>query len=379
MAGRYLARLLDKVNRSLEHGMIALDRLVSSPRRASLSEIRYEWASESLVSARRIAVLAHYDPHFLLDDTLVKLVSCLKDVGYGVLLVSTSEPRTFRYAPAPFRKESLTDRAKRYVDGVLLRPNKGKDIGSYIVGILYLASRGIRPHRLLLLNDSVYGPLHDLRRFIDIADDKASAFRVYGLTESYEPSYHFQTYFVLFNTADPVVWEELQALCRRYRHVFLRESLVRLYEVRLPKLMPRTFESAFCFFPVEVLARERLHTLLQREALAEEETMLADGDGRERGIRQPITASLFRNPAERRRIEALLLMKQPIAASLFRNPHHLYAEELHAVFDHPFVKRELLTANPLKVRLDGVLARMMADEAFFEAVIRHLGRVVKRR
>lgn len=354
VVGRYLARVLDKVNRAMESALIVLDSVISSHRRASLEEIRYEWTAGSLATADRIAILAHHDPHFLFDDTLIGLANSLKDAGYAILLVSTSRARAFRYAPPPLRKEALTDRARRYVDGILLRPNRGKDIGSYIVGVLYLISRGIRPRRLLLLNDSVYGPLHDLKRFIDIDDDKA-VYRVYGLTESYERFYHFQTYFVLSNTADPVVWEELCSLCRRYRHVFLRDSLVRLYEVGLPKLMPRTFENAFCYFPVEVLANERLRALLQREAGGEEETLLADRDGRERDIRQPV------------------------AVSLFHNPHQLYAEELHAVFDHPFVKRELLTANPLKVRLNRVLERMMADEAFFEAVVRHLGRVTRPR
>jgi hypothetical protein len=247
--------------------------------------------------------------------------------------VSTSRPpQALRKSPEEAYR-AFAEKALQHVDAVFIRRGAGKDIGSYVAALRWMADALRRPpERVLWLNDSVYGPLHPLAPYV--AREATAAHSVYSLTSSYQFTLHPQTYFVLFNTERAAVWEELQRFAESYRHVALRNNIVRRYEIGLPKAMPRTFSDAHCFFPVHEAARL---------ALSKDPGFTVDNG-------------------------------EAPGAALFHNPHHLYAIELHLELGHPFMKRELLEHNPLGVDLRPLVQHLAADEARFRAIVNHLGR-----
>lgn len=96
----------------------------------------------------RIALYFIYQPGGLAASTLLTC-RALADRGYGVLVVSNAGL-------------SASDRARLSETGFALieRPNYGYDFGGYRDGLRFLRAAGHAPDTLLMLNDSIWFPLH---------------------------------------------------------------------------------------------------------------------------------------------------------------------------------------------------------------------------
>jgi hypothetical protein len=334
MLGIGLGRALHPIARST---LFQVDNFFAAFRPSRDSEFVFQSVSPSVAQAERFALWAHYDPGCVFDDCLIDTAAQLRKAGYAILLVSTSRPPKESRANGESPYLGFAEKALRHVDAVFMRRGGGKDIGSYVAALRWLTRKlNSAPDRILWLNDSVYGPLYPLQRYL--SPEATAEHNVYSLTTSYQFRLHPQTYFVLFNTERPAVWEELQRFAARYRHVAIRNNLVYRYEIGLPKAMPRTFADAHCFFPIHEAAR----IAVAKNASFTIQHGTAPG------------------------------------TALFHNPHHLYANELHLDLKHPFIKRELLEVNPLGVDLRPLIQFLAADEKRFNCIVNHLGRTRRR-
>lgn len=148
-------------------------------------------------------VFSHYDPTGRVQDYVLTYLDELKNCGFSVVFVTTSPSIDY---------ESL-EKLKDRVATAIIRNNIGYDFGSYKTGIELLLSRQ-KPKRLLLTNDSVFGPMLSLQQIIN----NASRHDLYGITDSYDHHYHIQSYFLLYGSRvldSPVFqafWEKVELI-----------------------------------------------------------------------------------------------------------------------------------------------------------------------
>jgi lipopolysaccharide biosynthesis protein len=130
-----------------------------------------------------VCLFAHYDKDGKVDDYVLRYLRELRQLNFSVIFVSTARLGSTEVA-----------RLAADCEDVILRENAGLDFGSWSAGF---AKHGARIEgRLLLANDSVYGPIGSLRPAFERLTREPADF--YGFVESIEVTPHPQSWFLLF-------------------------------------------------------------------------------------------------------------------------------------------------------------------------------------
>lgn len=193
---------------------------------------------------------------------------------------------------APRLANAAVERLRPLVALVLHRRNVGYDFAAYRDGLAVLRDLS-RFDQVVLANDSVYGPLFDLDALLRRCDHRADA---WGMTDSREHGYHLQSYFLLFRTA-ALASPAFAAFWRAVRPVQSRQWVIHHYEVGLTQHLQRAGLRCGALFPCDMV--------------------MAAGP--------PPTDG------------------KPV------NVMHVHWDRLITAMACPFIKRELLLYNPLKV------------------------------
>ena len=138
-----------------------------------------------------VALVAHFDPDGMFDETFISYIKALKKSGYSVIVITTSR----------WIESEQIDMLLNYCSSLIHRQNIGLDFASWGAAInkydLLSACKSI-----ILTNDSVIGMVRPLNPIIEKFKDSDALFC--GLTESNEISRHFQSYFLYI---DSRAWE----------------------------------------------------------------------------------------------------------------------------------------------------------------------------
>ncbi len=138
---------------------------------------------------RKVVVFVHYDAAGEVQAYLLPYLQALNEHGFDIVFVSNSGKLA---KPAMALLQTLCA-------AVLTRRNIGYDFGAMRDGLSYVAAKPETTDMLLVLNDSVYGPLSDITPLLAGIDfSKAD---VWGATESYQNRYHLQSYFIAVGPA----------------------------------------------------------------------------------------------------------------------------------------------------------------------------------
>lgn len=130
-----------------------------------------------------VCLFAHYDKDNKVDEYVFRYLKKIKELNFSIIFISTAR-----------LTETDVDHLSVDCSDVILRENIGFDFESWSVG---LARHGSAiQHRLLLANDSVYGPIGSLANTFDRMTRKSADF--YGLVESFEIAPHLQSWLLLF-------------------------------------------------------------------------------------------------------------------------------------------------------------------------------------
>lgn len=125
---------------------------------------------------RRAVVLAHHDPHGILDPHVARAIVAYRRAADRIVVVSTSV-------------RVLPREVAGVVDTFLPRDNVGYDFGSWRDGLATLSPRGgfDAPgfDEVVCVNDSVYGPLRDIRPAL--ADARTADADLWGMVLSRQP------------------------------------------------------------------------------------------------------------------------------------------------------------------------------------------------
>jgi lipopolysaccharide biosynthesis protein len=129
-----------------------------------------------------VCLFAHFDPDARVDDYVLHYLRKIKELDFSIIFISAAG------LSAP-----MVERLRADCVDVIVRENSGLDFGSWSAGF---AKHGPAVGgRLLLANDSVYGPIGSLRAAVERMTRKPADF--YGLVESAEIAPHLQSWFVL--------------------------------------------------------------------------------------------------------------------------------------------------------------------------------------
>jgi lipopolysaccharide biosynthesis protein len=185
----------------------------------------------------KLAILAHFDVHDRVDAYVLGYVRELVACGFDVALVSTCahlEPRDL-------------EEVRKWCCVVATRTNRGIDFGSWKVGLKAVTDWQTY-ERLLLANDSVFGPLFPLGPHLAKAESLDAG--LVGMTDSHEFTPHLQSYFLLFNLERRGVASFVEEYFNRVRLLSGKQNAIWAYEVRLAPAAAAAGLSWRALFPV---------------------------------------------------------------------------------------------------------------------------------
>lgn len=136
-------------------------------------------------SRSTLCIFAHFDRDSIVDDYVIFYLRALDELGCETVFVSTAEELgTAEIGKViPFCRQFIVKR------------NVGYDFASWRTGFEAVGELSAFD-RLIIANDSVYGPLQDLREVFAEMDDRQPDF--WGITDSLRYGRHLQSYFIVF-------------------------------------------------------------------------------------------------------------------------------------------------------------------------------------
>lgn len=254
----------------------------------------------------KYCVFSHFDAHSRVERYVFHYLEQLKACGYEIILVSTS---------ATLTQEDMRS-LESVCNTVCLRENVGYDFGSFKAGIELLKHHGAKVERLLVANDSVFGPFNDLQPLLRSME--RDDIDLYGLTDSHDHGYHLQSYFISYSArvyASPVFdsfWSSVDLISSSTDN--FKQKIVHNYEVG----GSQHFINAGCSYAVAFPYRDVLDLVFKKTLVRLEQS---------RDARAGLTVS-------------------PHELVFNLNASHRYWSELIDM-GMPFIKRELLTKNPI--------------------------------
>jgi lipopolysaccharide biosynthesis protein len=175
------------------------------------------WRGRGPSRGSRLCLFAHWDRHGVVDDYVLNYLERIADQGFVIDLITTSHD---------LEAASLR-RVRKLCRWVFLRLNKGLDFASWKAAVPDPST--FQDYEVLLLaNDSVFGPFHDLGPILDqMATQPAS---LCGLTNSYVIAHHVQSYFLyipqptLLSPTFTTLWSDIEPIWDKW-------EIIRRYEV----------------------------------------------------------------------------------------------------------------------------------------------------
>ena len=163
-----------------------------------------------------LCIFAHYDQDGIVDPYVLAYLTALRDCGFSIVFVTVCR-----------LSEGDKERLKERCFDVIERENIGHDFGSWSVGLAKY--RAVSQGRLLIANDSVYGPIGSLKESLEILTSQRADF--YGMVLSNEIVPHLQSWFLLFEPHVVASQAFADVFCQPPMHR-PKEDVIRDFELR---------------------------------------------------------------------------------------------------------------------------------------------------
>ena len=182
------------------------------------------WPEGEIALGPKVVLFMHFDRRGAVRTQLLDYMRELRENGRSVVFVSNA--RRLQPTCLPALTEICT--------AVIVRRNIGYDFGAWRDAIEFLGLPRAATEEVILVNDSVFGPLlplsGTLRRLILPKAD------IWGLTESWQVRYHLQSFFIAFGPA-ALRSAAFAKFWRSVKPVPLKSYVVRAYEVGVTQAM----------------------------------------------------------------------------------------------------------------------------------------------
>lgn len=264
--------------------------------------LHFHWVNKVASPAqKKLCIFCHFDPNNQVDAYVFYYLNALHEAGCDIVFVSTSQA---------IDQKSMA-RLKMLCQHIVIKDNLGRDLIAYKVG-LGLVEEVAQYDKVIFANDSVYGPLFDIRQAIHYGDDKN--LDIWGITDSQEYHYHLQSYFLVFKK-DVVLSEAFRQFWAQVYPLSNKSNIVQFYEVGLSQYFLKQ--------------GYRLGALVAYKA-----------------IKQSLRENVFHLPEKQlHHFEAF--MQRP------ENPSYYFWWYGIKYFQCPIIKRDLLSRNAEKINLSG--------------------------
>lgn len=179
--------------------------------------------TSAVPESENVCIFCHFDRDSVVREYVFHYVKAIASAGFSVIFVSTAN------------NVDTDDRRRLEAVGarVFTRENRGIDFGSWQYGLRKIEG-GKNLRRLILANDSVFGPLFDLRHLIDQMEKSGADF--WGVTDSYEKRWHLQSYFLCLN-GNVVRSHEFQEFFRQDFRQLSKSQIIDIGETALSQLL----------------------------------------------------------------------------------------------------------------------------------------------
>ena len=316
-------------------------RLIRSPIRPgslALDTIIAEFGDRSaldglVLESGRLALLATHRSSPAPSEDVVRLSRALTDAGFPVVVVDTSaEPLL------PARQATdLECHADESVAYTIHRKNSGWDFGSWFAGVGTFEELLGSVTELLFVNDSNHGPFGEIGSMID--QGRALGADLWGCTESFVGSHHLQSYFLGIRLGDSAR-QHLMAFARGFDFPIKKSEIIAKGEIGLSTHFREAGLGVAAIHPYGDLVEAFL-----REAQTRCDRVAA----------LPTVRATSAVATSLQELLDDLRLRRP------RNPTLDFWDVLIAR-GHPFLKRQLLDANPTGVaNLDEVANHLGID------------------
>lgn len=308
----------------------------------------------------RLCIFAHYDRDNIVDDYVYFYLKNLKRMCKKIVFVTTS-----------VLNENEKNGLTKYSDSIITRENRGYDFMSWRVGLESEILEGY--DEILLCNDSVYGPLFPLEEAFGFMSTRDCDF--WGMTESYQISYHLQSYFLVFRKT--VILSP--AFQKFWGDITIQESkseLIRFYEVGLSSvLLGAGFKAdTYAGYTPSIMDRFRLmiHLCWSRMARIAASISASKSKAKSDFAKEAAQTALSVFPCKLSE-----KVKSVLKGENF-NVTHQFWKELMVQRRMPFLKVELLRDNPTMVNIHD-FERMIASCSDYDTnyIKSHLERMRK--
>ncbi|MFT6275269.1 MAG: rhamnosyltransferase [Halioglobus sp.] len=287
---------------------------------------------------KRACVYAHFDRDGIVDEYVRYYLACLQEVVEHIEFVTVSK----------LAGESLQSLVSMGIN-VTQRENVGYDFVSYKVGLSALDLTSF--DEVVICNDSVYGPLFDLKNiFVGMEEDQCD---FWGITQSDEIATHLQSYFLVFRK--PVLDDEsFREFWQRVENVTDKKTIIEHYEVGLSqKLLNHGF---ICASVVKAPDQSLFHRIARS---------------------LPQFIQRFKMRWKELKFYRHLAKVVFLGEKLEVNPTHLEWKTMLIEQNAPFLKIELLRSNPQRVAEVEQVFDVIASKSHYRAelILEHLKRV----
>ncbi len=265
-------------------------------------------------TGRSLALYAHYAPHGGISEMVLCQLRDYARLGFRIVFISA----------APTVQAEAWEQVCGIAEVAIHRRNHGFDFGAWS-DALALAPQAAEPlDELLLVNDSVLGPLHALDQ--PLGQLRASGEGLFGLTEGVQHAPHLQSYFLLARGS--AVIADVRAFLRDARLTGSKRLTVRRGEIGLTQAIRAQGHHVAALWS---------YAAVERAMVASEEAMAGLLAAVPQLAMRPLPAGPGRSPTLRR-----ALLDLPL------NPVHHFASLLVRHCGFPFLKTEWVLRNPVR-------------------------------
>jgi hypothetical protein len=179
----------------------------------------YIWPEAPIPLAAKVAILVHFERKGWLRPDLINYLLDLGRAGFSVIFVSNSGVGNKQIS-------QLQD----HCAAIVFRKNSGYDFCAWREAMEIFSIPNQDTQQLLLVNDSVYGPLLPLGPVLEKIDFRVADF--WGMTESWQHRYHLQSYFLVAGPKAMAskAWKEFWS---HVRPAPSKHFIIRKYEIGL--------------------------------------------------------------------------------------------------------------------------------------------------
>jgi len=295
----------------------------------STQQVVERWDAPDRPLGKDVVLFVHFDAEGRVIPATRDFIMSLEAAGLSVVFV-TNSGRILDEDKAFLRAHCAT---------ILIRRNIGYDFGAWRDGLDTMQLPRPATRAIYMVNDSVYGPFGDLSDVLAGVDFGQAD--LWGLTESWQHRYHLQSFFLICGEG-AIRSRAWRQFWRSVRPVPSKEWIIRHCEIGFTRALVRGGIRPAALYPQSAL--------LDDVEIRRLEAVLAEGQ-RQHGGNERLQAQATH---AYRLLRAAQLGKQDLNPSI-----DLWRQLLRA--GYPFVKRELLLANPSKV----------ADVFDWETVVSH--------